>query len=461
MLPKLTPANILPFPREKKNLLRDVFNQSIHPIVVVDSNYHIIKSNIAFKALFRLNPEQIPDKCCFEMINQSRSKCAKCKVEKIFRYGKPYSWKEKHIFPDGRNRHFELQGDPIKDHKGNTVFVTVQRRDISELRHIKTHLDNLKEKRRHIIELVNEGVLVLDPEAKVSFANRSFCKMLGCCLEEIQNQSLFKFVEAGVLLEGKIQPNIAGFFDAYEIDLIKKNGERLPCRFIIHSLSKDDNFEGSVCTVTDMSHLKAAEENHHSALQFSEKIIDSITDSLVVIDPKTFQIVKANNHFLKRVGLKSSEVLEKTCYEIMLGRNNPCEAYGIQCPVRDSAVNNRSATVERFYFDAQGKRRFLQVSTYPVQDDEGQVRLVIRLEHDLTANQEMKEALSERTVELEKTHQQLQMLFEISRELTAIGSISALVNYIFKISRQSFPRPEFDGADAARAERFREQRIAE
>jgi PAS domain S-box-containing protein len=261
MLPKLMPANILPFPRDKKNLLSEVFNHSIHPIVVVDSNYHIIKSNIAFKTLFRLNPEQIPDKCCFEIINQSRSKCAKCKVEKIFRYGKPYSWKEKHIFPDGRNRHFELHGDPIKDHKGNTVLVTVQRRDISELRHIKTHLDNLKEKHRHIIELVNEGLLVLDPEAKVTFANRSFCKMLGCRLEEIQNQSLFKFVEAGVLLEGKIQPNIAGFFDAYEIDLIKKNGERLPCRFIIHSLSKGDNFEGSVCTVTDMSHLKAAEDS--------------------------------------------------------------------------------------------------------------------------------------------------------------------------------------------------------
>jgi PAS domain S-box-containing protein len=436
------PSNILPFPREKKHLFRDVFNHSIHPIVVVDNNYHIIKSNIAFKALFRLNPEQITDKCCFEIINQSRSKCAKCKVEKIFRYGKPYSWKEKHILPNGRTRHFELRGNPIKDHKGNTVLVTVQRLDISELRHIKTHLDSLKEKHRDIVELVNEGVLVLDPEAKVTFANRSLCKMLGCRPEEIQNQSLFKFVEAGVLFEGKIEPNTAGFFDAYEIDLIKKNGERLPCRIIIHSISKDDNFDGSVCTVTDMSHLKAAEENHHSALQFSEKIIDSITDSLIVIDPKTYQIVKANNHFLKRVELKSSEVLEKTCYEIMLGRNNPCEAYGIPCPVRDAAVNNRSATVERVYFDAQGKRRFLQISTYPVQDDRRQVRLVIRLEHDLTAKHEMKEALSERTTELEKTHQQLKTLFEISRKLTAMGSLSVLVNYIFEISRQSFPESE-------------------
>ncbi|UCH20786.1 MAG: sigma-54-dependent Fis family transcriptional regulator [Deltaproteobacteria bacterium] len=442
MLPKLKPTNILPFPREKKPLLGEVFNHSIHPIVIVDVNYHIIKSNIAFKALFRLNPEQITDKCCFEIINQSRSKCAKCKVEKIFRHGIPYSWKEKHLLPNGRIRHFELRGNPIKDHKGNTVLVSVQIRDISELRHIKTHLENFKEKHRHIVELVNEGILVLDPEAKVTFANRSLCNMLGCRPEEIQNQSLFKFVEADVLFEGKIEPNPARFFNAHEVELIKKNGEHLPCRIVIHSLSRDADFNGSVCTVTDMSHLKAAEENHHSALQFSEKIIDSITDTLIVIDPKTYQIVKANNHFLKRVALKSSEVLEKTCYEILLGRNNPCEAYGIACPVRDAAVYNRTSTVERFYLDAQGKRRFLQISTYPVQDDNGQVRLVIRLEHDLTAKQEMKEALSERTAELEKTHQQLQMLFEISRELTAIGSISALVNDIFKISRQSFPESD-------------------
>jgi transcriptional regulator with GAF, ATPase, and Fis domain len=126
----------------------------------------------------------------------------------------------------------------------------------------------------------------------------------------------------------------------------------------------------------------------------------------------------------------------------MLGRNNPCEAYGIPCPVREAAVNKRSATAERVYSDARGKRRFLQISTYPVQDDGGQVRLVIRLEHDLTAKQEMKEALSERTAELEKSHQQLKTLFEISRELTAIGSLSSLINYIFEISQQSFPESD-------------------
>jgi PAS domain S-box-containing protein len=442
MLPKLMPANILPFPREKKQLLSEVFNHSIHPIAVIDGNYHIIKGNIAFKALFQLNPEQITDKHCFEIINQSRSKCAKCRVENVFRHGMPYSWKEKRILPNGRIRHYELRGDPIKDHKGNTVLVTVQRRDISELRHIKAHLGNLKEKHRHIVELVDEGVLVLDPEARVTYANKSLCKMLGYRPEEIQNQPLFKFVKADVLSEGKVEPNSARFFDTNEVDLIKKNGECLPCRIIIHSLTKNGGFEGSVCTVTDMSRLKMAEENQHSALQFSEKIINSITDSLIVIDPKTYQIVKANNHFLKRVGLSSSEALQKTCYEIMLGRNNPCEVYGIPCPVRDTAVNKRSSTVDRVYFDAQGKKQFLQISTYPVQDDQGQARLVIRLEHDLTAKQEMKEALSERTAELEKTHQQLQMLFEISRQLTAIGSISALVNHVFKISRQNFPDSE-------------------
>jgi PAS domain S-box-containing protein len=442
MLPKLKPVNILAFPREKKNLLRDVFDHSIDPIAVVDSHYHIIKSNIAFKTLFRINPEQITDKCCFEIINQNRSKCARCKVEKIFRYGKPYSWKEKHILPNGRIRHFELRGSPIKDNKGNTVLVTVQRKDISELKYIKNHLHRLKEKHRHIVELVNEGIFVLDSNATVTYANRNLCNMLGYLPGEIENRSLFDFMEKGERVKDKIDQNATGSFDTQEIDLIKKNGERLPCRLSLSTKNTADGFSGSICSVTDLSHQKAAEENHHSALQFSDKIIDSITDSLIVIDPQTYHIVKANNHFLKRVGLKSSQVLEKTCYEVMLGRNNPCEVYGMQCPVRDAAVNKRSATVERFYSDAKGKRRFLQISTYPVQDDGGQVRLVIRLEHDLTAKQEMKEALSERTVELEKSHQQWKTLFEISRELTAMGSVSSLINYIFEIGQQSFPESD-------------------
>ena len=135
-----------------------------------------------------------------------------------------------------------------------------------------------------------------------------------------------------------------------------------------------------------------------------EKIINSITDSLVVIDPKTYRIAEANDHFLSRVGLKAATVLKKTCYEVMRGLSSPCTTYGIICPVRETAIKNRSTLLERAYRDAKGKERLLQISTYPLLDSKEEVNLVIRLEHDVTSKRKMEKNLASRTRELEKAN---------------------------------------------------------
>ena len=104
-----------------------------------------------------------------------------------------------------------------------------------------------------------------------------------------------------------------------------------------------------------------------------ERVVDSITDSLIIVDPSSHRIVQANDHFLSSMGVNAQEVLQKTCYEIIHGRHNPCETYGISCPVRDTALSDCPTMINRGYRDKDGTERLMQISAYPLHDSRGRV----------------------------------------------------------------------------------------
>jgi PAS domain S-box-containing protein len=205
----------------------------------------------------------------------------------------------------------------------------------------------------------------------------------------------------------------------------------------------NDTFAGSMGIFTDITPLKQTLEELKVAKGFSEKIINSITDNLMVIDPNTYHIVQANDSFLARVGLDSSEALfGKPCYEIMLHRTTPCEVDGLQCPVEETARLKRATLVERVYPDSRGQPRMLQISTYPFLDSRGEVELVIRLERDVTEKRKMEEALAFRSRELQKAQLQLEALCEISRQVSTKVSVGEVVHFMGELVWKVFPGAE-------------------
>ncbi|MBW1837434.1 MAG: sigma 54-interacting transcriptional regulator, partial [Deltaproteobacteria bacterium] len=181
--------------------------------------------------------------------------------------------------------------------------------------------------------------------------------------------------------------------------------------------------------------LRGLEEDYRAVKEINEKIINSIADSLIIIDPNNYRIVQANDHFLTRMGVKSKEVLQETCYKILHGRSAPCETYAIPCPVRETALKNRSTTVSRVYQDNEAKKRTIQVATYPLHDSRGSVNRVIRIEHDVTYKLRIQEELISKKDGLLKIQNQLKSLCEISTHLNAMGSLPKLMDYIYKISK--------------------------
>ena len=194
--------------------------------------------------------------------------------------------------------------------------------------------------------------------------------------------------------------------------------------------------------IKDITERKRLEKQLLTSKDFNEKIINSITDNLTVLDPKTRRIIQANESFCARVGLKPSIIKTKRCYEIMRNSPTPCEENGIECSVQETLRTKCSSISDRVYPDAGGEDRVLQIAAYPIFDDQGEISSIIRLERDVTEKREMEKALAGRSKELQRAQHQLEKLFEISRQISAKDSLTEIVDYVHDIAREIFPNSE-------------------
>ena len=59
-------------------------------------------------------------------------------------------------------------------------------------------------------------------------------------------------------------------------------------------------------------------------LRIKEAIIDGISDALMLLDAKTFEILEVNSAFLASYGLAREQVVGKKCYEVTHHLSSPC-----------------------------------------------------------------------------------------------------------------------------------------
>ncbi|MCX5887889.1 MAG: sigma-54-dependent Fis family transcriptional regulator [Deltaproteobacteria bacterium] len=431
-------------PETEQFFLR-IFDSFADPLAIYDRDYRILKVNRALLNFYQRTAKQLAGKHCYEVFHNRSSVCKDCHVQKVFLLGKPQRREMLVSLPDGSQRHFEVHAYPVKDASGATVQAIEHGRDISQRKSLEIELKTSEEKYRTIVELAREGIFIVDAEDNLTFANSFLARMLGYDgVEDIIGQPVFDFITADGVALGKAQleRRRLGFSDSYELPLCRQDGSSLISLVAAAPFTVNGTFLGSIGIATDITHLKQVERELRSAKEFREKIINGITDNLVVIDPRTYRIVQANDSFLGRVGQDSHAILGKTCYEVMLHRNSPCKEEGIHCPVLQAAREKLTAFGDRVYPDAQGQERILQISAYPLLDNQGDVDLVVRLERDVTDKRKMEEALTFRSRELQKTQHQLETLFEISRQMNAKDFLSELVEALITKTGEIFPESE-------------------
>ena len=307
---------------------------------------------------------------------------------------------------------------------------------------------------RTIIDLAQEGIILLDGAARITFINKWLATMLGSEPEQLVGRSLIDFLEDTSLasLKTHLEQCRKGKTEVAELRFRWGDGtSHVGLVSLVPLLINGDSL-GYLAAVTDISRLKELERELRSAKEFRDTVFNSITDDLIVIDPATCRVVLANDSFLNRLGREHEDVLDRRCFEVMHSKETPCQEEGYYCPVQESARLKRPVLTDK-PFSIHGKDHIYQIAAYPHFDMQGAVDLVICLERDVTDRRRMEESLAFRSQELQKTQTQLEKLSEISRERFSRRSVPELVQYLYDILSELFPQadPLFLLLDATRS----------
>ena len=125
--------------------------------------------------------------------------------------------------------------------------------------------------------------------------------------------------------------------------------------------------------------------------RFHKTVLDSMRDSISIIDASDFRIVEVNQRFLLDVNLKRSEVIGRTCHFVTHGSDSPCAARGEACPFIETARNREYSVAEHVHVDANGKKTYAEIHTSPILNEQGRVTRIIHIVRDVTEQRNAEE----------------------------------------------------------------------
>ena len=429
-----------------EQFLSRVFDSVTDPFAIYDREFRILKCNQAVMDLFQLPEDQLIGKSCYEVFYHRSAVCDDCHVQEVFNIGEPRLLEKRVPMPDGSERVFEVYSYPIKDHQGLVIQAVEHARDITARKRAEEKLRESEEKYRSLMDHIGVGVSLISPHMEILTLNKQMQDWFPEIDPEKRPLCYKSFNDPPREEVCSYCPTIKTLQDGevYEAITDTPAGNEIKNYRIIASPIKDKNGKvvAAIESVEDITERKSLEDQLQASRAFSDKIINSITDNLIVVDPRTHTIVQANDAFHSRVGLEPPAAVGMRCHEIMLDRPTPCAESGIVCPMEETIRSKRPALSDKTYPNAEGVDRLLEVATYPLLDAQGEISSIIRLERDVTEKREMEEALTFRSKELQKTQHQLETLFDISRQVSAKDSLPELVRFVKEIGEEVFPKSE-------------------
>jgi two-component system sensor kinase FixL len=264
--------------------------------------------------------------------------------------------------------------------------------DITELKSAELAVSRSEESFKVYVESSPVAVFVANPQGKYEYVNDAACKLLGYSKAELLEMSIpqIAFTSGG-------PPDLSEFEEVKragqslsEQALKMKNG--LPVYVILNSVRLPDGKLMAFCE--NITERKKADQQLRTLKDFEERIIDSLGESLLIIDPSDYRIISVNKVALEQLKLRKDDLIGKTCYEATHHRLTPCEAPEHICPMKEMLETGSSVTVEHTHIDHQNNEVNVEISAYPLTTPEGK-KVVIHVEKDVTERKLMERVVHE------------------------------------------------------------------
>ena len=184
---------------------------------------------------------------------------------------------------DGKSFPVLFTSVPLHDEQGNIKGAVITMEDMSERERMAAILRASVEKYRPLITVANEGVIVVDADGKIFFANEIMAERLGFEMKNMPGRSIFDFIQKEDLETFILHyyHRKTGVSERYRLKMKDKNGDTV--WVWINSTPLHDqqgHFAGILAMVLDITDRTETEKKF--ALQSS--VLSDICEAIVVAD---------------------------------------------------------------------------------------------------------------------------------------------------------------------------------
>ena len=372
----------------EKNKLQSLIGAMEYTLTIQDAGYNIIYQNELSRTAS--GGDHLGEKCY--RAYEGRGKiCDGCPVEKAFKDGESHTAERKTVTPSGEVAFWENTANPIRDAGGRVVSCLELARNITERKRMEEALADEVTRRRLLVDQSLDGIVVLDENAKVYESNQRFAEMLGYTPEEVRELHTWdwdknfppeKLLEMGRAVDEK------GLH--LETQHHRKDGSVIDVDISINGAMCGGQ-KLIFCVCRDITERKRAEEAVRESEEKLQKMFESVTDAISVVDLNGV-IIEANQRTVEMHGFTSKdELLGKKALEMVAPRDRERIAANMRKAIKEGAIRGVEYTLPR----ADGTEFPGELSTSVLRDASGKPVAHITIARDITERKRMEEALRE------------------------------------------------------------------
>jgi two-component system, NtrC family, sensor kinase len=141
----------------------------------------------------------------------------------------------------------------------------------------------------------------------------------------------------------------------------------------------------------------------------------------VVVLDTNFNIVDANESYLKEATKNKEDILGKKCYEVFKGFYAPCHSENLDfdCPLIKTLDTGKTAHTIHDYVKPDGEINYFSIATYPIRDRNNKINHIVELWQDITS-----EIAEKWENKVKKIHSDMKKIIQEDR-LVALGKLVA------------------------------------
>ena len=125
-----------------------------------------------------------------------------------------------------------------------------------------------------------------------------------------------------------------------------------------------------------------------NALAEREKITEGIQDGIFLVD-KNFKVIWANNKEKDAYG----DIIGDFCYHATHKRDSVCQPPQDPCPLVEVLKTGKPQTLIHTHFAQSGEPLYVEVSAYPIRDEQGNIVKFVHLSRNITEKMKLEETI--------------------------------------------------------------------